>query len=173
MKKMQLKRALFVGRFQPFHLGHLTAVKQALKENDELVIVIGSAQENYTKDNPFTVGDRLEMIANTMQHEGLRGRIFIIPVPDTQEAVLWAKRVLSYSPKLSGPAYSNNAWTKMLLEKEGLTVKPISEIKGISGTKIRELMRQGGEWKKLVPKKVAEFIEKNGLEKTVKELSKL
>jgi len=36
------KRGLFVGRFQPFHKGHLRAVKDILGKVDELVIVVGS-----------------------------------------------------------------------------------------------------------------------------------
>ncbi|MEM3766696.1 MAG: adenylyltransferase/cytidyltransferase family protein, partial [Candidatus Bathyarchaeia archaeon] len=32
------KRGLFVGRFQPFHKGHLHVIKEILSEVDELVI---------------------------------------------------------------------------------------------------------------------------------------
>jgi len=49
-----VKRGLFVGRFQPFHLGHLGVVKDILNEVDELVIVVGSAQYSHRIDNPFT-----------------------------------------------------------------------------------------------------------------------
>ena len=58
------KRGLFLGRFQPFHLGHLDVIKQALKMVDELVIVIGSAQYSHTFENPFTDSEREEMIEN-------------------------------------------------------------------------------------------------------------
>ena len=48
------KRGLFVGRFQPFHLGHLDMVKYALTEVDELIIVIGSAQDShYTNESLY------------------------------------------------------------------------------------------------------------------------
>ncbi len=55
-------RAVFVGRFQPYHKGHHEAVKYILGKYSELVIVVGSAQENYTWENPFTAGERVEMI---------------------------------------------------------------------------------------------------------------
>jgi nicotinamide-nucleotide adenylyltransferase len=55
-------RGLYVGRFQPFHLGHLDAIKYTLKEVDELVIVIGSAQYSHNANNPFTAGERLVMV---------------------------------------------------------------------------------------------------------------
>ncbi|HDM88409.1 MAG TPA: nicotinamide-nucleotide adenylyltransferase, partial [Candidatus Bathyarchaeota archaeon] len=43
-----MRRGLFIGRFQPPHLGHLHAIKQALEECDELIIVIGSSQYSHT-----------------------------------------------------------------------------------------------------------------------------
>ncbi|MFZ0222198.1 MAG: adenylyltransferase/cytidyltransferase family protein, partial [Candidatus Nitrosopolaris sp.] len=39
-----MSRGIFVGRFQPFHLGHMATIKFALEKVEELVIVIGSAQ---------------------------------------------------------------------------------------------------------------------------------
>lgn len=50
---MKAKTALFVGRFQPFHLGHLKVIKDILKKNDFIVIAIGSSDEKNTDKNPF------------------------------------------------------------------------------------------------------------------------
>ena len=61
-KVLLVNRGLYVGRFQPFHLGHLGAIKEVLKEVDELAIVIGSAQYSHNPSNPFTAGERLVMI---------------------------------------------------------------------------------------------------------------
>ncbi|RLF01945.1 MAG: nicotinamide-nucleotide adenylyltransferase, partial [Thermoprotei archaeon] len=55
-------RGLFVGRFQPFHLGHLKALRWILEREDEVIICIGSAQYSHSLRNPFTVGERVEMI---------------------------------------------------------------------------------------------------------------
>jgi len=49
-----MKTGLIIGRFQPFHNGHLYAIKNALKKVDELVIAIGSSQYVNTEDNPFS-----------------------------------------------------------------------------------------------------------------------
>jgi nicotinamide-nucleotide adenylyltransferase len=57
-----VQRGLFVGRFQPFQNGHLQAVKDALEEVDELIIVVGSAQYSHRLNDPFTAGERLTMI---------------------------------------------------------------------------------------------------------------
>ena len=47
-----------MGRFQPFHLGHLELVKQILDQCDEVIIAITSAQFNYL-ERPFTAGERI------------------------------------------------------------------------------------------------------------------
>ena len=67
-----VNRGLYVGRFQPFHLGHLDAIKYALKEVDELVIVIGSAQYSHNVNNPFTAGERLVMVRQALLEAGVR-----------------------------------------------------------------------------------------------------
>ena len=43
--KKQVNRAFYIGRFQPFHKGHLKVISQIAREVDELVIGIGSAHE--------------------------------------------------------------------------------------------------------------------------------
>ncbi len=47
-------RGLYIGRFQPYHLGHQAVLEKIAEEVDEIVIVIGSAQESHTAENPFT-----------------------------------------------------------------------------------------------------------------------
>ena len=45
---MAISRAALIGRFQPFHNGHLYAIKYILSEFDEVAIVIAAAQYSYT-----------------------------------------------------------------------------------------------------------------------------
>jgi nicotinamide-nucleotide adenylyltransferase len=52
-------RGLMMGRFQPFHFGHLDLVRQILKECDEVIIAITSSQFNYLDKDPFTAGERI------------------------------------------------------------------------------------------------------------------
>jgi bifunctional NMN adenylyltransferase/nudix hydrolase len=35
---------VFIGRFEPFHIGHKAVVEVALKENNKLIILVGSAK---------------------------------------------------------------------------------------------------------------------------------
>jgi len=72
-----MKRGLIVGRFQPYHIGHNSAVKKILEELDEIVIVIGSSDDSHSISNPFTAGERIEMISESLKSEGLYERCFM------------------------------------------------------------------------------------------------
>lgn len=77
---MEEKIGLFIGRFQPFHHGHLSIVREALKKCDRLIIAVGSSQESRTKRNPFNFEERKEFIWRGLK--GLNNKVIIIPVPD-------------------------------------------------------------------------------------------
>ena len=51
-----------IGRFQPFHLGHLEAIKFALSKVEHLHLAIGSSNKSHEKRNPFTDDERKKMI---------------------------------------------------------------------------------------------------------------
>jgi nicotinamide-nucleotide adenylyltransferase len=132
-----LTRGLYVGRFQPFHLGHLEAIKKILQEVDELVVVIGSAQEA-----------RVDL-----------GRVWIVPVPDVHLHMMWVSAVKGYTPKFE-IVYSNEPLTKRLFIEAGYKVKGVSfyERQFYSSTLVRERMLADESWTTLVPKSVADFI---------------
>ena len=71
MKDSTIRRGAMIGRFQPFHNGHLVLVRQILKECNEVLIVVGSAQSNYTFANPFTAGERILMTRMALVKGGL------------------------------------------------------------------------------------------------------
>jgi nicotinamide-nucleotide adenylyltransferase len=154
------KRGLFVGRFQPLHLGHLQAVKDVLKEVDELVIVIGSAQYSHNLDDPFTAGERLVMVRKALEEAGIDyARVWVVPVPDVHLHMMWVSAVEGYTPKFD-VVYSNEPLTRRLFMEAGYEVKSIRFHKRrvYSSTEIRERLLNGESWEKLVPESVAEFI---------------
>lgn len=156
-----LKRGLYVGRFQPFHLGHLNAIKEALKEAHELVIVIGSAQYSHTFNNPFTAGERLVMVRNALEESTVNSKqIWIVPVPDVHLHMMWVSSVEGYTPHFN-VVYSNEPLTRRLFTESRYKVKPIHlfERKEYSSTEIRQKMVKNENWQKLVPKSVVAFIE--------------
>lgn len=62
MKKKPYDAIVAVGRFQPFHLGHLSNIRQAAKLTDKIIIIIGSAFQPPTYKNPFDEQQRMSMI---------------------------------------------------------------------------------------------------------------
>lgn len=45
---------VFIGRFQPIHDGHVSALKQAASRCERLVILVGSADACSSIKNPWT-----------------------------------------------------------------------------------------------------------------------
>lgn len=82
MKKY--KCGLYVGRFQPIHIGHESIIRKMLDECEQIIIAIGSAQESGTKRNPFTFEQRADLIMNVFYRECLNCRISIIPIRDRE-----------------------------------------------------------------------------------------
>lgn len=62
MSNKKYDYAIFMGRFQPYHLGHHKVVTEALEKAENVIIVIGSHNRSRTIKNPFTSDERKEMI---------------------------------------------------------------------------------------------------------------
>lgn len=153
-------RGLYVGRFQPFHIGHLDAIKYVLEKVDELVIVIGSAQYSHTSYNPFTAGERLMMIHKALGEAGVdSSKYWIVPVPDVHLHMLWVSAVEGYTPKFN-VVYSNEPLTRRLFMEAGYKVNdlPLFDRKIYMSTLVREKIVKDESWTTLVPKSVADFI---------------
>ena len=151
-------RALYIGRFQPFHMGHLHTVKKILEEADELIIGIGSAQYSHTLKNPFTCGERIEMIRRTLVD---LSRIIIVPVTDLHIHGIWVKHLCTMTPRFD-VVYSNEPLTARLFTEEGFSVNsfPLYSRKSYDSTKIRSKIVEGNPWKDDVPEEVYRFIKK-------------
>jgi len=159
-EQFMANRGLYVGRFQPFHLGHLEAIQNVLKEVDELVIVIGSAQYSHNMNNPFTAGERLVMIRRALQEANVDySRLWVVPVPDVHLHMLWVSALEGYTPHFD-VVYSNEPLTRRLFMEAGYKVKniPFFQRKTYTSTLVREKMLKGESWTTLVPKSVAGFI---------------
>lgn len=169
-----VKRAVFIGRFQPLHKGHLEALKDIFAEVDEVVLVVGSAQYSHTLDNPFTTGERIAMIRKVLDKEEIKAnRYWVIPVPDLHIHMIWVAQVIGYTPKFT-VVYTNDPLTCRLFAEAGFRVKPVPFHKRevYSATEIRKRMLKAENWKDLVPDSVVEFINEIDGVKRVQDLSK-
>ena len=153
-----------MGRFQPFHLGHLAAVKFALKRVDYLYVVVGSAQRSHERDNPFTAGERIGMIKAALDGNGVDpSRWMAIPIADSDSHSVWVSSVESMVPKFD-VVFTNDALTFLLFKEEGGEVRavPYFDRKLYSATNVRDRILERKDWESLVPKQVAKLVREFG-----------
>jgi nicotinamide-nucleotide adenylyltransferase len=165
---MKFKRGLFVGRFQPFHLGHLGAIKKALEQVDELIIVVGSAEYSHSEKNPFTAGERVEMIRAALKEANVDpSKYLVVPIRDVHIHATWVPFVVSQTPKFD-MVFTNEGLTSRLFREREYRVEriPLLQRDDFSATEIRKRILTGKNWESLVPKSVAELLVKiDGIER--------
>jgi bifunctional NMN adenylyltransferase/nudix hydrolase len=94
MKKYKL--GLYIGRFQPIHLGHEEVIDDALQKCDKLLILIGSSQKSGTLENPFTFETRKKLIEKCYPNND---NIVILGIPDRAKVVndcSWGDYVMAF-----------------------------------------------------------------------------
>jgi len=154
-----MKNGLYTGRFQPFHLGHLSAIKQALKQVDRLYIAIGSSQFDHQQGNPFTAKERVDTIRLALQENELLDSCEIFEVPDIHDNDKWTTHVRSIVPPFNTVFIGNQGLVLELFKKEGKS--PTIEVKhevDISATEIRQAIKEGNDWKKYLSPAVADYL---------------
>ncbi len=151
---------LYVGRFQPFHLGHLESIRHILKKVDAVIIAIGSAQYSHTLENPFTAGERIAMSRLALEDAGISSsKYLLIPIPDVNIHKVWVAHLTSLTPPFQ-TVFSNEPLTVTLFREAGFKVEPIPFFnrETYSATEIRKRMLNNEDWPSLVPQSVALFI---------------
>lgn len=153
---------LFVGRFQPTHVGHMYTIAEALKLCDTLFVGIGSATESGTENNPLDAKTRREILEAAIAGEGIdKERIRIILVPDFFDDEKWFRYVRNECQNLS-VMFTDNPWCIRICEKERVNVEtPLYKRDSVSATNMRELMRKNGDWRSLAPKSAVGIIERH------------
>jgi len=163
-----MKRGFFIGRFQPFHKGHLKCIKDALNEVEHIIIGIGSSQYSDVKENPFTADERAEMIQAALKQENITDYTIFF-VPDINNDEIWVKHVEGLIPDFQ-IVYTGNDHTAKLFEEKGYGINIVNFVEGVNGTSIRDAMVKGDEWEKLVPEPVLEILNNIKAVKTLKKI---
>ena len=165
MKKY--KTALFIGRFQPFHNGHLYCLKKCLEIADKVIIAVGSSQESGTTNNPWDYKIRKRMVCEVVREMRVEDRISrICSCPDNPSDRAW----LADLKKRAGEfdvVVSNNDWVLSIFRDAGHPVyeSGLHNRDELEGVKIRALMRAGDEgWKNRVPSEIVKLFENHDIE---------
>lgn len=121
---------LVIGRFQPFHKGHAALLDVALAAGP-VVVGVGSSQESRTSRNPFTYGERKEMIQSVAD-------VPVVAVPDINDPPNWVAHVQSLIQ--FDVVFGNDDATLQLFRDAGIEVVTpgLQHREKWEGTKIRQ-----------------------------------
>jgi nicotinamide-nucleotide adenylyltransferase len=149
----------FVGRFQPLHNGHLQAVKSILEVHKNLLIIVGSSQEEGTKKNPLSYEFRKKIIIEVLKAEKYDlSRVEIVPLPDINNDSEWVDYLIESVPSFE-IMYTGAEDTRRLFELNGrVPVRDVNFLKGVSGTLVRQKITKDESIDELVPKKTKEVL---------------
>lgn len=111
--------SLFIGRWQPLHLGHKELFRQVISEGGRVCVAIRDGEVN--EKNPFSPMQVMMNITEEMQAEIENGKLRVMIIPD-----------------ISGVHFGR------FVGYDIVEHIPPSEIAEISATKIREEMRKNG-----------------------------
>jgi nicotinamide-nucleotide adenylyltransferase len=167
---MERFEALYIGRFQPFHRGHLGVIKRLITDFDFVNIGIGSAQYSHIEDNPFTLEERKRMISKTLDQEKT-DNYKIFGIKDLHDYPKWVDYVMDLVPNFD-VVFTNDELCHELFRKKGKKVEGIelTNPNEYSATVIRRRMANDEPWEELVPQTVKEIIEEIGGVSRIKEL---
>ncbi len=150
---------LIVGRFQPFHLGHLYLLKEALTYAETIVVAIGSI-EKHDAQNPLSFEVREHLLRQVLKKEGLEQRVRqIVPIQDYPSDEQWVREL----EKVVGPfqaVYGNNDWTNRVLQDAGYDAVVIPDVQRdqYQGTVIRQAAKRAEKWQESVPSYLVDEI---------------
>ena len=166
-----MTNALFVGRFQPFHMGHMLAIEEILRKHDHIIIIVGSARQHDTSENPFSVNERIEMMKMSLLARGIKD-FEIDSLEDFNDDKLWTSAVKD-AYKFDA-VYSQNPWTLECFRRNGVNVKKhrLYHKRKYSGVGIRKRIAEGRGWKDLVPPEVHDFMTSIKGEERIRKLLK-
>ena len=157
---------VFIGRFQPFHLAHMQTIKIALEHSDQVILALGSAQDERNIKNPFSALEREQMILSNFS-EADQKRIKFVHVIDVYNDVKWVKLVKSLVNEVVSPQDKvglighfkddSSYYLKLFPEWEMVELDSLKD--SISATPMREAYYRGEIQTEFFPAGTIRFLE--------------
>lgn len=166
MKQFQF--GIYIGRFQPLHLGHLQTIKLALEQTEQVILILGSDRVAPDIRNPWSSEERIQMIQACLNADELK-RVHFLPVRDwLYSDNLWLTAVQqkvfeiiqeSHSVAILGHRKDSSSYYLDLFPQWDYL--ETGQYQNINSTDIRRIYfgQQTGDYRQFVPLGVTQFLE--------------
>lgn len=170
-------RGIFIGRFQPFHVGHEKLLKTGVSYSglQEMLIAIANIEQIRTLSNPFTYAERVNLIHAAILglSQEIQSKISVIPLPYATPPERFAPSIIDQFGPLD-LVLSNNEWVRKQFRQFSqvpLHPKIFFDRDQYRGGKIRSFLEKGDlRWKTAVPAPVAQYLERIHVERIITQL---
>lgn len=166
------KLGFVIGRFQHLHNGHIKMIDAGLNSCEQLILLVGSSQESFTRRNPFNLKTRMDVIREHYYSQIQTGRLLLAHTDDMthegdgshewgafllNKVEMW-KQHYSVNADLDCMVYGNDEERMSWFSPE--SIEHVSHIiigrpdHEISATKMRKFLIEDNyeEWKKEMPR---------------------
>jgi bifunctional NMN adenylyltransferase/nudix hydrolase len=136
--------AACIGRFQLFHDAQLKLLREALRLAPRVAVLVGSAHQARSPRNPFTFGERVDMIRLALSEEE-RSRLEFVPVRDVYDEKRWVRQVREAMARVTGSdrtrivlvGHRKDPTSEYLLDFPGWPLHDVGRVGEIHGKALR------------------------------------
>jgi len=148
-----MKRAMFPGSFDPITIGHCEIIEKACEIFDELIVSVGN---NSDKDYKFSLDQRLKFISDEFKNNS---KVYVEKYEGLTVDFCKTKNIKHIVRGLRNPADFEFEKKIALFNNSLENVETIFFLTSpnnafISSSMVREIMDNGGDFKKFVPDSV-------------------
>ena len=148
-----MKRAMFPGSFDPITIGHCEIIEKACEIFDELIVSVGN---NSDKDYKFSLDQRLKFISNKFKNNS---KVYVEKYEGLTVDFCKTKNIKHIVRGLRNPADFEFEKKIALFNNSLEDVETIFFLTSpnnafISSSMVKEIMDNGGDFKKFVPDSV-------------------
>ncbi|HIH79530.1 MAG: nicotinamide-nucleotide adenylyltransferase [Candidatus Poseidoniia archaeon] len=154
--------ALLPGRFQPFHRGHVAIAQTVVTDGHELIVMIGSAQEEVTWENPFSASERREMVSAGLTAANLETKA-IVAIGDVNDNSRWVSHTIAQLPPFDY-VYSANSLVQRLFREADYSVSTV-ELQNRQvweGAAIRQALAADEAWETALQPEIVALVRRFG-----------